>query len=202
MMLGAPGAGKGTISTMLSEKYNIPHISTGDIFREEAKTNKELQEIMNSGKLVPDDVVNEIVKKRLQKEDCQNGYILDGFPRTIAQAEFLDNNNISFDSVVDLEVTEEEVIRRLGSRRVCTKCKAVYNITTHNPKQENVCDNCNETLIQREDDKPESIKHRLKVYLEKTAPLIEYYTKKGILKEVDANPSIQEVFELTLKVLE
>lgn len=202
MMLGAPGAGKGTVSMKLSEKLGIPQISTGDIFREEAKTNEELKKIMESGQLVPDDVVNDMVRKRLTQDDVSLGYILDGFPRTVVQAEFLDNEGIEFDHVIELDVSEDEVVKRLGSRRSCSNCKEVYNLITKPPKVEGKCDKCGGELILRDDDKEETIRKRMKEYHEKTAPLVEYYEKKGILNKVDANGTIEEVYEKSLKVVE
>lgn len=198
MMIGAPGAGKGTIAELLAKELQIPTISTGDILREEAQTNQELKEIMDQGKLVPDEFVSEIVIKRLQRDDCKSGFILDGFPRTTTQAEFLDKHNIQFDHVLDLEVSEKEVIKRLGSRRICKSCNSVFNIVTNPPKQENICDKCNGELYTRDDDKPESIKHRLEVYQEKTKTLLDFYKQKGNLKEINADPAIEEVFKSSL----
>lgn len=201
MMLGAPGAGKGTIANLVSEKLNIPIIGTGDILRDEAKTNEYLQDIMSQGKLLPDEFVSEIVGKHLKKEEYRKGFILDGFPRTIKQAEFLDDNKISFDIVLDLEVSEEEVVKRLSTRRICEDCKAISSIADMSSEDE-PCKKCGGKMIQRQDDTAESIKKRLKVYRDQTAPLIDYYNEKNILKEVDANPSIDKVFEYSMKVLD
>ncbi len=201
MLLGAPGAGKGTLAIRLAEKLSIPQISTGDIFREEAKKDHKLQQIMSSGALIPDDIVNNMVKKRLYQDDCKEGFILDGFPRTIPQAEFLENEGITFDHVINIDVKEETVIKRLGSRRTCKKCKAVYNVITQPPKQEGICDKCGGELTIREDDKEETIKNRLKAYNEKTSPLVDFYKEKGNLKNIDGNGKPQEVLDNTMKII-
>ena len=180
MLLGAPGVGKGTVANFLVKKLKIPNVATGDILREEAKTNKELREIMNQGKLVPDELVSEIIERRLKKDDCKGGFVLDGFPRTIKQAEFLEERNVSFDYVLNLKASEGEIIKRLSGRRICAKCKAIYHIENIKPKKEGICDKCGSELVQRDDDKPESIRQRFRVYEKKTAPLIKFYEKKGI----------------------
>ena len=201
ILLGAPGVGKGTVASSLIKKLEIPQISTGDILREEAKTNQELKDIMNSGKLVPDELVSEIIEKRLQKDDCKDGFILDGFPRTTKQAEFLDSKGVKFDFVVNIRLSAEKIIHRLSSRWICKNCKAIYSTISLKPKVEGKCDKCDGELMQRDDDKPESIKQRLNVYEEQTAPLIEFYEKKGILKNVDGDDTIENVFLSVLKVL-
>ena len=155
ILLGAPGVGKGTVASFLVKKLNLPHIATGDILREETEKNEKLREIMNQGKLVPDEFASEIIEKRLKKEDCKEGFILDGFPRTTNQAKFLEERNINFDYVLNLKATEDEIIRRLSGRRICSKCKAIYHIENIKPKIEGICDKCGSKLMQREDDKPE-----------------------------------------------
>jgi adenylate kinase len=202
ILLGAPGVGKGTVASFLVKELKIPHIATGDILREEAKTNKELRAIMNQGKLVPDEVVSEIIEKRLKKDDCKRGFILDGFPRTINQAKFLEERNINFDYVLNLKASEDEIIRRLSGRRICVKCKAIYHIENIKPKIAGICDKCGSKLIQREDDKPESIKQRFREYEKQTAPLIKFYEERGILKEVNANQPVEGVFKSVLEALQ
>ena len=201
MLLGSPGVGKGTVAGFLVKKLKIPNIATGDILREEARTNKNLREIMNQGKLVPDEVVSEIIEKRVRNEDCKDGFILDGFPRTIEQAEFLEKRNISFDYVLNLKASEDEIIKRLSGRRICGKCKAIYHIENIKPKKEDVCDKCGSKLIQREDDKPSSIRQRFRVYEKQTEPLIKFYGEKGILKEVNTNQPVKGVFKSALEAL-
>jgi adenylate kinase len=190
-MLGAPGTGKGTVANILSKKLEIPQVSTGDIFRKNIKEKTEVGEIANKyiseGKLVPDDITIEIVKNRLQEDDVKNGIILDGFPRTVFQAEelekILEKENKKVDMVINLTTPEEEIIERVVNRRICAnqECRAVYNITLNPPKVEGICDKCGSKLIKREDDNPETTKKRIQTYLNLTAPLIEYYTNKGNL---------------------
>ena len=204
VLLGPPGVGKGTLADNLAEKFSILKISTGDIFRDAVKQGTELgikaKEFMDKGALVPDDIVIGIVNERLQKDDCKNGYILDGFPRTIAQAEALDKIT-RIDIVLNIQAADETIVERVSSRRLCPKCQTGFNIISLKPKQEGICDNCSSNLIQREDDKPETVKKRLEVYHKQTAPLIEYHEKKGLLKNIDGEPSIKEVFNQTVKII-
>lgn len=201
VLLGAPGVGKGTVANFLVKKLDIPHIATGDILREEAEANEKLKGIMNQGRLVPDKNVSEIIEKRLRKDDCKNGFILDGYPRTINQAEFLEEKNIIVDCVLNLKATEDEIIRRLSGRRICKKCKAIYHIDNIKPKKAGVCDKCGSKLIQRDDDKPEAIRQRLRVYEKQTAPLIKFYEERGILRDVNANQPVESVFKSALETL-
>ena len=193
IFLGPPGAGKGTLAKQVAEAYNIPHISTGDIFRENIKNGTELgkkaKAIIDAGGLVSDEITIDLVKDRLSKDDTKNGYILDGFPRTIPQAEALDTF-ASIDAAVDFAITDAEVVERLGGRRMCRKCGTPYNITAAPPKVEGVCDKCGGELYTRDDDTDEAIKHRLDVYREQTEPLINYYKGKGKLKEIDARTTL------------
>ncbi len=196
IFLGPPGSGKGTQAKILSEKIGIPQISTGDIFRTNIKNKTELgikaQEYNDKGILVPDEITNNMVKERLEKEDCSKGYILDGYPRTINQAEFLDNIQV-IGKVINFELSEEEVVKRISGRRTCLNCGAMYHIMFKKPQKENVCDKCSNEIIQREDDKPEAVIKRLEEYHKKTEPLINYYTVKKLIINVDASPSIEEV---------
>jgi adenylate kinase len=202
VLLGPPGAGKGTQAVRLVEKYNVPQISTGDIFRANIKAGTELgkkaQEYTNSGRLVPDELVVDLVKDRLQQDDCANGYLLDGFPRTIYQAEQLDKylaeQGQKLDAVINFEVESEELISRLTGRRMCKACGAGYHIKNMPPKVEGVCDKCGGELEQRKDDNRETAENRLKVYEESTAPLIEYYSNSGLLNNFDAAKNPDEVF--------
>jgi len=188
ILLGAPGAGKGTQSEILCRKLGIPSVSTGNILRTAIKdgtpTGVLAQSFMDKGQLVPDDVVIEIVRERLAEADCENGFILDGVPRTIPQAEALEASGIRIDAVVAIEVSEEEILRRMGGRRVCETCGASYHIQTIPPKQEGICDSCGGKLIQRQDDMPETVHARLEVYQKQTAPLVDFYTQRGLLKAV------------------
>lgn len=210
VMLGAPGAGKGTQAKMISEKYSIPHISTGDIFRANIKENTELgqkaKEYMDKGLLVPDELVVNLVVDRLAKDDAKNGYVLDGFPRTIPQAEALTNAlakiNEKLDFAIDVEVPDENIVNRMGGRRACVKCGGTYHVKYNPTKVEGICDACGGELILRDDDKPETVKQRLDVYHEQTQPLIDYYTKEGILKEVDGTIDLKDVFEAIVSILE
>lgn len=209
IMLGAPGAGKGTQAKKIAEKYQIPHISTGDIFRANIKNGTELgkkaKTYMDQGLLVPDELVVDLVVDRVQQEDCANGYVLDGFPRTIPQAEALDKalaeKGQKMDYAINVEVPDENIINRMSGRRACVGCGATYHVVYAPTKTENVCDNCGGELILRDDDKPETVKKRLDVYHEQTQPLIEYYTNSGILKEVDGTIDIGDVFAEIVKIL-
>ncbi len=201
IMLGVPGAGKGTISKELHEKYNLPHISTGDIFRENIKNNTELGKLAKSyidtGKLVPDDVTINIVVDRLKREDCKDGFILDGFPRNIIQADGLKKalsaNNKKIDVVILVDGDVDKIIKRLSGRRVCEKCGTPYHIETLRPKVDGVCDTCGGKIIQRKDDSEEVILDRINVYNEQTKPLIDYYKKDNLLKSVDGLAKIEDV---------
>ena len=209
ILLGAPGAGKGTVAAKIIKEYNIPHISTGDIFRDNLKRKTELglraQEYMTRGELVPDDLTCEIATTRLLEDDCKNGFLLDGFPRTVYQAEkleeFLAEHGQSLDKVVQLVVDEDLLIKRLTGRRVCKNCGATFHVITIPPKEEGICDNCGEPLIQRADDTEETAVNRLKVYEEQTSPLVEYYEEKGILAPIDGAGTPDEVFQSILEVL-
>ena len=196
IFLGPPGAGKGTLASQVAEEYGIPQISTGDIIRENIKNQTELgkkvAEITASGGLVGDDIVIGLVKDRIAKDDCKNGYILDGFPRTIPQAEEFNKLGIDVE-VVNFEVDDELIIARLSNRRVCTKCKQNYNVKFMPPKVEGVCDKCGANLMQRPDDKLESITHRLEVYRKETAPLIDFYKKLGKITDINSARDSKEV---------
>lgn len=210
IMLGAPGAGKGTQAKKISEKYQIPHISTGDIFRANIKNGTELgkkaKTFMDQGLLVPDELVVDLVVDRVCQDDCANGYVLDGFPRTIPQAEALDKaleaKGEKMDYAVNVEVPDENIVRRMSGRRACVDCGATYHIVYAPVKVEDVCDNCGGSLILRDDDKPETVQKRLNVYHDQTQPLIQYYTEKGILREVDGTIDIDDVFKAIVEVLE
>lgn len=202
VLLGPPGAGKGTQAVRLVEKYNVPQISTGDIFRANIKEGTELgkkaQEYMNAGNLVPDELVVDLVKDRLMQEDCRNGYLLDGFPRTIYQAEeldkFLAEQGQKLDAVVNLKVGKETLIKRLTQRRVCRDCGCGYHLEFSPPKVEGVCDKCGGELMQRADDTRETVEKRLGVYEEQTAPLIGFYTDNGLIRNFDADKDREEIF--------
>jgi len=193
ILLGAPGAGKGTQAKKLSARYDIPHISTGDIFRANIKNGTELgkkaKEYMDKGLLVPDELVVELVVDRLAQDDCKKGYVLDGFPRTIPQAEALDEallrNGESIDYAIEVDASDMAIIKRMAGRRACPVCGATYHIVSIPPKTEGICDNCGSELILRDDDKPETVQKRLEVYHAQTQPLVQYYKDKGILKTVD-----------------
>ena len=209
IMLGAPGAGKGTQAKMLAEKYGIPHISTGDIFRANIKNGTELgakaKEYMDKGLLVPDELVVDLIMDRFKADDCKNGYILDGFPRTIPQAEALDAalaaNGEKIDYAVNVEVPDENIVNRMSGRRACVGCGATYHLVYAPTKTEGICDVCGKELILRDDDKPETVQKRLNVYHEQTQPLIDYYTKAGILKTVDGTVDINDVFAAIVEIL-
>ena len=205
IFLGAPGAGKGTQAEILSAKLSIPTISTGNILRaaikEGTKTGLEAKSYMDAGKLVPDSVIIGIVSQRLEQPDCAQGFILDGVPRTIGQAEALDKAGVRFDHVVSIEISDEEIEARMEGRRVCSKCGAPYHIKAKPPKQEGVCDSCGGPVVQRDDDKPETVRGRLEVYHSETEPLKDYYKEKGILNVVDNQPTIAGTTEVILEAL-
>ena len=209
IMLGAPGAGKGTQAIMIAEKYGIPHVSTGDIFRANIKNNtplgQEAKTYMDKGALVPDELTVKILLDRVAKDDCKNGYVLDGFPRTIVQADVLKKAltelNDSIDFAINVDVPDENIVKRMGGRRACVKCGATYHIEHVPPKQEGICDNCGEKLVLRDDDQPETVKKRLAVYHEQTQPLIDYYNKEGVLKNVDGTKDMNEVFADIVSIL-
>lgn len=209
IMLGAPGAGKGTQAKMIAEKYGIPHVSTGDIFRanikEGTELGKEAKQYMDQGLLVPDELTVKILLDRVAKDDCANGYVLDGFPRTIPQAEVLDKalNELGdkIDYAVNVDVPDENIVRRMGGRRACLTCGATYHIEHVPPKKEGICDKCGAELVLRDDDKPETVKNRLDVYHKQTQPLIEFYTAKGVLKTVDGTQDMKDVFAAIVEIL-
>ena len=203
IMLGAPGAGKGTQAKMIADKYGIPHISTGDIFRANIKNGTELgkkaKEYMDQGLLVPDELTCDLVVDRIAQPDAAKGYVLDGFPRTIPQAEALTAalkaRGESVDYAIDVDVPDENIVNRMGGRRACLACGATYHVSFNPPKKEGICDVCGKELVLRDDDKPETVQKRLDVYHAQTQPLIDYYTKAGVLKTVDGTQDINKVFE-------
>ena len=209
IMLGAPGAGKGTQAKKIADKYQVPHISTGDIFRANIKNGTELgkkaKTYMDQGLLVPDELVVDLVVDRLGQEDCANGCVLDGFPRTIPQAESLDAALAAkgevIDYAIDVDVPDENIINRMSGRRACVACGATYHIVHIPTKVEGVCDRCGESLILRDDDKPETVKKRLDVYHEQTQPLIDYYTSKNVLRSVDGTQDMEAVFQAIVDIL-
>ncbi|MBQ8083427.1 MAG: adenylate kinase [Clostridia bacterium] len=206
IFLGAPGAGKGTQAEKVADAYAIPTVSTGNMIREALKNGTEMglkaKAFIESGALVPDDVVIGIIKERLAKDDCGKGFILDGFPRTIPQAEALDAMGIDIDKVVDIEVPDEAITARMSGRRVCPDCGASYHIVTKQPKAEGICDRCGAELVQRKDDKPETVADRLKVYHDQTEPLKGYYANAGKLSEVDGVGTVDEIFDRVKAALE
>ena len=206
ILLGAPGAGKGTQAEIICEKLSIPAISTGNIIREAIKNGTkvglEAQSYIERGDLVPDEVVIGIIKERLAADDCKNGFILDGFPRTIPQAEALDKLGVEIDCVLEIDVADEDVISRLSGRRVCEKCGASYHVQYKQPKNEDVCDLCGANLIMRKDDNPETIKERLKVYHDQTEPLKDYYRNCGKLKVVKGQEKVADTTKLVFETLE
>lgn len=209
IMLGAPGAGKGTQAKMIADTYGLPHISTGDIFRMNIKNGTRLgmeaKTYMDQGLLVPDELTVRILLDRVGQDDCKNGYVLDGFPRTIPQAEVLEDalNKLGdkIDYAINVEVPDENIIRRMGGRRACLACGATYHIEHVPPKKDGICDKCGQELVLRDDDKPETVKKRLRVYQEQTQPLIDFYTKKGVLKSVDGTQDMQDVFAAIKAIL-
>ena len=208
IMLGAPGAGKGTQAKRIAEKYGIPHISTGDIFRANIKEGTELgmkaKEFMDQGLLVPDEVTIGMLLDRIKKEDCVNGYVLDGVPRTIPQAESLtkalEEMGQKIDYAVDVDVPDENIVSRMSGRRACITCGATYHVQFAPPKAEGICDKCGAELVLRDDDKPETVQKRLAVYHEQTQPLIDYYRRAGVLVSVDGTQSMDQVFESIVKI--
>lgn len=206
IFLGAPGAGKGTQAEKVSEKLSIPTVSTGNIIREALRTGTEMglkaKSYIEAGKLVPDDVVIGIIKDRLAEDDCKNGFILDGFPRTIPQAEALDAMGIVIDKVIDIEVADDKIAARMSGRRVCPACGASYHLEYKKPEKDGVCNLCSAELVQRSDDAPETVLERLKVYHEETEPLKDYYAKTGKLRIVEGQEDVAETTKLTFKALE
>ena len=209
IMLGAPGAGKGTQAKMIAEKYGITHVSTGDIFRANIKNGTKLgleaKKYMDQGLLVPDELTVKILLDRVAQPDCERGYVLDGFPRTIPQAEVLDEalNKLgdAIDYAINVEVPDENIIRRMSGRRACVSCGATYHVEHIPPRQEGVCDKCGQDLILRDDDKPETVQNRLKVYHDQTKPLIDFYSGKGILRTVDGTVDMKDVFDAIEAIL-
>lgn len=209
VMLGAPGAGKGTQAKKIADRYQIPHISTGDIFRSNIKNGTELgkkaKAFMDAGNLVPDSLTLELVIDRLTQDDCKNGYVFDGFPRTIPQAEALDGalaaKGDKVDFAIDIEVPDENIVTRMGGRRACLKCGATYHVVFNAPQKEGICDRCGGELTLREDDKPETVLKRLGVYHQQTQPLIDFYQEKGCLAQIDGTKEVDEVFRDILDLL-
>ena len=209
VMLGAPGAGKGTQAKMIADEYGIPHVSTGDIFRANVSKGTQLgveaKKYMDQGLLVPDELTVKILLDRVAKEDCAGGYVLDGFPRTIPQAqvldEALDKLGEKLDYAIDVDVPDENIVRRMSGRRACLKCGATYHVEHIPPKKEGVCDGCGSELVLRDDDKAETVSNRLKIYHDQTQPLIDYYTQKGILKTVDGTMDMKDVFGAIKNIL-
>ncbi len=209
IMLGAPGAGKGTQAKLIADTYGLPHVSTGDIFRMNIKNGTQLgmeaKTYMDQGLLVPDELTVRILLDRVAQDDCKNGYVLDGFPRTIPQAEVLEDAlsklGDQIDFAINVEVPDENIIRRMGGRRACLACGATYHIEHVPPKKEGICDTCGQELVLRDDDKPETVKNRLRVYQEQTQPLIDFYTKKGVLRTVDGTQDMQDVFAAIKEIL-
>ena len=206
ILLGAPGAGKGTQAEKICEKYNIPAVSTGNIIREALKNGTDMglkaKSYIDAGKLVPDDVVIGIIKERLAESDCQNGFILDGFPRTIPQAESLDKMGICIDRVISIEVADEKIVKRMSGRRVCADCGVSYHVEYKKPEVEGVCNSCKGALVQRKDDAPETVLDRLKVYHEQTEPLKDYYKACGKLVIVEGQDEVKDTTRLVLAALE
>lgn len=202
IFLGAPGAGKGTQAEVVCKEYNIPAISTGNILREALKSGTEMglkaKEYMDKGALVPDEILIGIIKDRLVESDCKNGFILDGFPRTIPQAEALDTMGVAIDKVIDIEVADDKIIQRMSGRRVCEKCGSSYHVLYKKPEKEDVCNSCSGTLVQRKDDHPDTVKDRLHVYHEQTEPLKDFYSKQGKLVIVEGQEEVADTIKLVL----
>ena len=205
VLLGAPGAGKGTQAEVISREKNIPTISTGNIIRDALKSGSELgkkaRKHIEAGHLVPDDIVIDVIRERLSQPDCKNGFILDGFPRTIPQAEALERMGVHIDRVIEIDVDDEVIARRMSGRRVCPSCGTSYHIEHKQPKKRDVCDNCGDTLVQREDDRPETVRERLRVYHEQTAPLKNYYADRNKLYVVKGQEDVNDTIRLTLAAL-
>lgn len=205
ILLGAPGAGKGTQADILCKELDIPTISTGNILRAAIKngspTGMKAKSFMDAGKLVPDEVIIGIITERVAEEDCKNGYILDGVPRTIAQAEAMEKAGIVFDAVVSIEISDETIMERMSGRRVCESCGASYHLVAVPPKQEGICDKCGGKLVQRKDDAPETVKARLEVYHKETEPLKDFYAQRGLLKSVENQPTVEATSKAILHVL-
>lgn len=209
-MLGAPGAGKGTQAQMIAGQYHIPHVSTGDIFRANIKNGTELgmeaKKYMDQGLLVPDELTVKILLGRVAEEDCKDGYLLDGFPRTIPQAEVLDKAlaelGDAIDYAINVDVPDENIVKRMSGRRACLSCGSTYHMEHIPPKKEGVCDKCGNDLVLRDDDKPETVLNRLEVYHKQTQPLIQFYEEKGVLKTVDGTKPMKEVFDSIVEILE
>ncbi len=205
ILLGAPGAGKGTQAERLCKELNVPTISTGNILRAAIKngtpTGLKAKSFMDAGRLVPDDVIIGIITERLAEADCRDGYILDGVPRTIAQAEAMEKAGITFDAVISIEIADETIMDRMSGRRVCESCGASYHLVAVPPKQEGVCDKCGGKLVQRKDDEPETVKARLEVYHRETEPLKDFYAKRGLLRPVENQPSVEETSRAILRAL-
>lgn len=206
IMLGPPGAGKGTQAKRLAERFAIPHISTGDRLRAGIRAGTALgvkaKEYMDAGCLVPDDVIIGLVQERLNQADCANGFLLDGFPRTVKQAEALDIAGVMIDHVIDMEVPDDDVVVRLSGRSVCPSCGTVFHLTLSSPKKEGICDKCGAKLIVRDDDKEDTVRNRLRVYHRSTAPLIAFYEEKGLLRRLDAVGTVDDVFNGILRLVE
>ena len=206
ILLGAPGAGKGTQAEIISERLSVPTISTGNIIRAALKAQTEMgikaKEFIDKGLLVPDDVVIGIVRDRLKEDDCKNGFILDGFPRTVPQAQALDDMGIEIDKVIDIQVPDEKIVQRLSGRRVCSGCGASYHLLYKKPEKDGVCNSCGAQLVQRTDDREETVLERLKIYHEQTEPLVDYYRKKNKLVVVEGQEEVSDTTALTLKALE
>ena len=205
ILLGAPGAGKGTQAEIISKKLNIPTISTGNILRAAVKNGTPVglkaKEYMDAGKLVPDEVIIGVITERLAEADCKDGFILDGVPRTIAQAEALESAGIQFDHVISLEVSDEEVEQRMTGRRTCLACGATYHVVANPPKKEGICDQCGKELTIRKDDKPETVKARLATYHKETEPLKDFYAQRGVLKSIQNQPTIEATNAVIMEVL-
>lgn len=210
IMLGAPGAGKGTQAKMIADKYGVPHISTGDIFRANIKNGTELgmeaKKYMDQGLLVPDELTVKILLDRVAEEDCKEGYLLDGFPRTIPQAEVLDKAltelGDEIDYAINVDVPDENIVKRMSGRRACLSCGSTYHMEHIPPQKEGVCDKCGNELVLRDDDKPETVLNRLEVYHKQTQPLIQFYEEKGVLRTVDGTKPMKEVFDSIVEILE
>ena len=210
IMLGAPGAGKGTQAAMIAEKYGIPHISTGDIFRMNIRENTELgrkaKVYMDRGDLVPDELTTNLVSDRIRKPDCEKGFILDGFPRTINQAECLEKElkelGLGIDHAIDVDVPDEAIVARMSGRRFCPACNAIYHMVSHRPKKDGICDRCGAQLVFRDDDAPETVQKRLDVYHAQTEPLIRFYSDRDLLRTLDGTRNPEEVFRDITSLLE